>query len=65
MYDAVRTVLGEYESAWGETQAFVGSIELFKSKLTDLKMTAMQQEMLVKGVSKMKAEYKSKLVNEA
>lgn len=65
MYDAVRTVLGEHESAWGETPAFVGSIELFKSKLTDLKMTAMQQEMLVKGVSKMKAEYKSKLVNEA
>lgn len=65
MYDAVRTVLGEHESAWGETPAFVGSIELFKAKLTDLKMNAMQQEMLVKGVSKMKAEYKSKLVNEA
>jgi hypothetical protein len=38
---------------------------MFKSKLINLKSTAMQQEMLVKGVSKMKAEYKSKLVNEA
>lgn len=64
MYDAVRTVVNDHESVWVEMPAFVGSVELFNAKLTDLKNTALQQEMIIKGVSKAKADYRKKLIDE-
>lgn len=64
MYDAVRTVVNDHESVWVGMPAFVGSVELFNAKLTELKNTALQQEMINKGVSIVKADYRKKLIDE-
>lgn len=64
MYDTVRTVLSDHESVWIGMPTFVGNVELFNAKLTDLKNTALQQEMIIKGVSKAKADYRKKLIDE-
>lgn len=64
MYDTVRTVLSDHESVWVGMPTFVGNVELFNAHLTNLKNTALQQEMIIKGVSKAKAEYRSKLIDE-
>lgn len=64
MYDTVRTVLSDHESVWIGMPTFVENVELFNTKLDDLKNTALQHEMIVKGVSKAKAEYKTKLIDE-
>jgi hypothetical protein len=50
MYDIVRTVMMENQSAWSENQGFEAGVEQFNVLLADLKLAGSGQAMRTKGL---------------
>lgn len=51
MYDAVRTVLTENQSVWSTMPAFEVGVNLFNSKLSDVKQASNNQQELMLGIT--------------